>query len=95
MNEEGFDSSESCGKCHAQIYDRWKESMHSRATSDPIFRASYMEAHYKSGGAAEKICLTCHSARTGLLVNPHPKDWGDIKNRLKNASNGKTCRKCH
>jgi hypothetical protein len=41
------------------------------------------------------ICLTCHSARGGLGVNPHPKDWGDIQNRLKNASGGKTCRKCH
>ena len=41
------------------------------------------------------ICLTCHSARTGLRINPHPNDWGDMKSRLKSASDGKTCRKCH
>lgn len=41
------------------------------------------------------VCLHCHSARTGLMVNPHPEDWDDIKDRLKAASNGKTCRKCH
>ena len=41
------------------------------------------------------ICLTCHSARTGLRINPHPKDWDDMKNRIKNASDGRTCRKCH
>ncbi len=41
------------------------------------------------------ICLKCHSARAGLMVNPHPDDWDDIKSRLKNASDGKTCRKCH
>lgn len=41
------------------------------------------------------VCLTCHSARTGLRVNPHPADWGDIQERLNNASNGRTCRKCH
>jgi len=41
------------------------------------------------------ICLTCHSARTGLRVNPHPDGWDDIKGRLKRASDGRTCRKCH
>lgn len=42
-----------------------------------------------------EVCLKCHSARTGLKVNPHPSDWGDIKDRLNGASNGATCRKCH
>ena len=41
------------------------------------------------------ICLKCHSAKSGLMVNPHPRDWDDIKNRLKRASDAKTCRKCH
>jgi len=41
------------------------------------------------------VCLTCHSAKTGLGVNPHPKDWDDMKNRLRDASDNKTCRKCH
>jgi hypothetical protein len=29
------------------------------------------------------------------MANPHPRDWDDIKNRLKRASDAKTCRKCH
>lgn len=41
------------------------------------------------------ICLSCHSARSGISVNPHPDDWGDIKGRLERASDGRTCRKCH
>ncbi|HAD04211.1 MAG: cytochrome C [Desulfuromonadales bacterium GWC2_61_20] len=41
------------------------------------------------------VCLKCHSARSGLMVNPHPKDWDDIDNRLKSASDARTCRKCH
>lgn len=41
------------------------------------------------------ICLKCHSARSGLRVNPHPEDWGDIDDRLLDASDGRTCRKCH
>jgi hypothetical protein len=40
-------------------------------------------------------CLTCHSAKTGLRINPHPKDWDDMKNRLRDASDNRTCRKCH
>ena len=87
MNEQGFDSSESCGKCHTQIYDRWKESMHSRATSDPIFQASYMEAHYKSGGEAEKICLTCH-APTSKITHGFNLD-------VSLTSEGITCDFCH
>lgn len=41
------------------------------------------------------VCLKCHSARTGLGVNPHPEDWDDMKDRLRRASDAKTCRKCH
>ena len=42
-------------------------------------------------------CIKCHgSSDRGLLgVNPHPKNWDDISGRLKRASDGKTCRKCH
>jgi hypothetical protein len=40
-------------------------------------------------------CLKCHSARSGLQINPHPKDWDDIASTLNKASGGKSCRKCH
>lgn len=42
-----------------------------------------------------EVCLKCHSARTGLMVNPHPDDWNDMKGRIESASGGKTCRRCH
>jgi hypothetical protein len=41
------------------------------------------------------VCLKCHSARTGLMINPHPKGWDDMKGRLDRASGGRTCRQCH
>lgn len=41
------------------------------------------------------VCVKCHSARSGLGANPHPKDWKDMAGRLKRASDGRTCRKCH
>lgn len=42
-----------------------------------------------------EICLKCHSARTGLRVNPHPDNWGDIKDKLNRAAGKRTCVKCH
>jgi hypothetical protein len=41
------------------------------------------------------VCLRCHSAREGLIVNPHPKNWDDMKDNLNKASGGRTCRRCH
>ncbi len=42
-----------------------------------------------------RVCLKCHSAREGLMVNPHPRNWDDMKGNLNRASGGKTCRRCH
>lgn len=42
-----------------------------------------------------QVCLKCHSAVSGLKVNPHPGNWGRIKNRLGRASDNRTCLKCH
>jgi hypothetical protein len=41
------------------------------------------------------ICLKCHSAKTGLRVNPHPDNWGSISGRLNRAAGKRTCVKCH
>lgn len=41
------------------------------------------------------VCLTCHSARTGLKVNPHPRNWDAVKGNYKDKSNGRSCIRCH
>ncbi|RQW77053.1 MAG: cytochrome C [Geobacter sp.] len=41
------------------------------------------------------VCLTCHSARTGLKVSPHPRNWNSIKGNFKDRSNGRSCVRCH
>ncbi|MGA1844554.1 MAG: cytochrome C, partial [bacterium] len=41
------------------------------------------------------VCIKCHSARTGLRINPHPRDWHTIKGNLRRAADGRTCRMCH
>ncbi|MEK6744737.1 MAG: cytochrome C [Nitrospirota bacterium] len=42
-----------------------------------------------------QICQTCHSARTGLRINPHPRNWDKVKESYKKKSNGRSCAKCH
>ncbi len=41
------------------------------------------------------VCMKCHSTRTGLKVNPHPRNWNAIKDNFKGRSGGRTCRQCH
>ncbi|MBI5814810.1 MAG: hypothetical protein HZB29_04285 [Nitrospinae bacterium] len=87
INEKGFTGSEVCGKCHTKIYTQWKDGMHAQATSDPIFRASYMEAHYKSGGEAVRLCLVCHA--------PVSRQTKGYNLDVPPTSEGITCDFCH
>jgi hypothetical protein len=41
------------------------------------------------------VCMTCHSARTGLRVNPHPRNWDRVKDKYRSKSGGRSCVKCH
>jgi len=41
------------------------------------------------------VCIKCHSARSGLRVSPHPRNWGSIKDNLRSRSNGRSCIRCH
>jgi hypothetical protein len=42
-------------------------------------------------------CVKCHSARvnSGLRVNPHPRNWSSVKGNYRDASDKKTCLRCH
>lgn len=39
------------------------------------------------------VCLTCHSAKIGIKVNPHPKDF--MAGRIGSRSNNRSCVVCH
>jgi hypothetical protein len=41
------------------------------------------------------VCMKCHSAASGLKVNPHPRNWSSVKGRLQSAGNSRSCIKCH
>ncbi|HWR59428.1 MAG TPA: hypothetical protein VN328_11120 [Thermodesulfovibrionales bacterium] len=42
-----------------------------------------------------QVCFKCHSAASGLKVNPHPRNWSSVKGRLQSASDSRSCVKCH
>jgi len=39
-------------------------------------------------------CLACHSAKTGLMVSPHPDNWKRIQSKFRRES-PEVCAKCH
>lgn len=41
-----------------------------------------------------QACLSCHSAKTGLMVSPHPRNWGKIKGKFRRES-PEVCDRCH
>ena len=88
----GIESSQ-CDSCHLQSsvapdFHSWSIG-HAREARKSLITC---QACHPDGD----VCLSCHSAKGGAGgYNPHPKDWGDFKNRLDRASNGRTCRKCH
>ncbi|MDA8169812.1 MAG: hypothetical protein M0Z59_08990 [Nitrospiraceae bacterium] len=41
------------------------------------------------------VCMKCHSAQTGLKINPHPRGWDNVSGRLRSSGNNRTCIKCH
>jgi len=81
---------EACEKCHVNSVLPRHEWSNSHAREARKNLATCQACHPEGD-----VCLTCHSARSGLRVNPHPADWGDMKDRLERAGGGGTCRKCH
>jgi hypothetical protein len=73
-----------CQACHPNLLlpaHQWSQS-HAREARKNL--VTCLSCH--PGG---DIFLTCHGAKKGL------KDWDKMKDRLRNASDNRTCRKCH
>lgn len=80
-------SSRDCGECHEEIHNHWKNAMHSMSIDDPIFKASYMESYFNTGGEAKFYCLRCH-APIALINNDY-----DLKQEI--TREGVSCDFCH
>ncbi len=40
------------------------------------------------------VCSSCHSAKSGLMVSPHPSNWGRIKSKFRRQA-PQVCDQCH
>lgn len=79
-----------CQGCHVRgvlPHNQWAQA-HAREARKGL--ATCQTCH-----ADGDVCMKCHSAVTGLRINPHPRNWSKISGRLRSASNNKTCVKCH
>ena len=90
---------EECGRCHEEIYQEWKSSIHAQAFHDPFFQA------YWKKDKNIWVCLNCHTP----LENQQPTLVKDIpRGRVEKAfeipnyrfdaeyqQEGVTCAACH
>jgi hypothetical protein len=82
-----FTSSVSCGKCHTDIYNYWRQSMHAQALDDHIFQAAFMVVLKDEGDKARELCLGCHA--------PTLAATGGAKAGLSTPQEAVTCDFCH
>ncbi len=67
-----------CGLCHAEIYQEWQTSLHSKAFVDPFFTAY----HKKDKG--DPTCLVCHTPlanQSPLLISLSSAHSQSLKSR--------------
>lgn len=82
-----FTTSETCGRCHTDIYRMWRASAHSRSMEDPLFLDAFRETETREGPAVTRRCLGCHAPM--VQVN------GDNELRQKITWEGVSCDICH
>jgi hypothetical protein len=89
---------EACKKCHEEIYNQWKSSMHAKSTAleDPIHGTFYEQevGSPKEEGAKHKksgtypVCLNCHAPVAAMEGKTKLDD-------KKAYANGVGCTTCH
>lgn len=93
-----------CSDCHARLS---KGSLtiksHAKAGATQVYIAAFPREHAeearRSLAACQSchpdgdVCLTCHSAKIGTKVNPHPRSFK--ADRIRSKSNDRSCRVCH
>lgn len=87
LNENGISASSECGKCHKDIYDTWKNSLHSQVKGNAVFWTAYLQAYYDDSEKAATLCLSCHAPVA--IIN------GDLNLASRLSREGVNCDFCH
>ena len=95
ITSEFFMDSESCRKCHADIYDQWNSSMHHMASfNNQWYRKSIEYMQDTIGIKASLWCAGCHDhaiAFAGKMQKQHIREIVHTRE----AQNGLGCMSCH
>ncbi len=86
--------SKACAKCHSEIYDEWKASMHHMSSfNNPFYRKSIEYMQPISGIQATKWCAGCHDHAV-LLNGMMDRPVSEIADTPEGQS-GMGCLSCH
>jgi len=96
LRREDFASAETCKPCHTEIYQQWRSSFHSQASTDSLFWQFFQQASRDAGSRASALCLTCHVPVA--TVTRQAKWFGPVPSQIDLdpvAWEGVTCDFCH
>ncbi len=93
-----FISPETCGGCHASIYEQWKGSMHSLSHVDPLYKEVALH-DLKGLTDSDEIkeaehCVICHTP-VGFFSGMPVKTSDHLKKIPELAAKGVQCDFCH
>ncbi len=87
-----------CSQCHSEIYGQWNGSMHSKAFTDPLWRAAsrlfFKEAVSSKEILETKACVKCHTP-LGFRSYSTTSPGEDYNNLTDVAAQGIFCNWCH
>jgi nitrate/TMAO reductase-like tetraheme cytochrome c subunit len=86
-----FQSAEGCG-CHAALYEQWRESMHAKALTDPLYLYKLAEAEKATNGALGPFCNSCHAP---VAVMAGELTSTGLSKVSQQGKEGVTCDLCH
>lgn len=84
--EKGYETAETCKRCHGKIYDQWKSSRHANAFTEPTFSGIYREITANNPDTVS-LCRFCHSPLAGIPKKMIGKEVADEE--------GVSCDFCH
>jgi hypothetical protein len=81
-----------CGECHEEIYQDWKASIHSRASSDRAYQTNIQLLSTKKSMAATRYCEGCHAP---VAIMSGQLTTGGRLDTPGHMVEGVTCLSCH
>ena len=91
INKDGSVNTTVCSQCHTQGFNLDPHTWAGNHSREARRNLQACQACHSDGNT----CITCHGARVGLRVNPHPRNWNSIKDNFRSKSSGRSCIRCH